>query len=201
MNEFNFLIGLYDDIYSWLATNTPGEYITKGYFKNKDKKVWNKIANKFKELESKEILSDIEKDFLNCKYIGRAFRIIRYHERRNGHVYPIKCYQACSKNLRGIKNIKLHGDVILIELYSSNKSYSIDLFKLLEFMIKNGLIINNDKCYTNYRNISNLEKYYDEEEVVVIISEENIKNVSIHNFEKGTFKELDRNKWFRNDMQ
>lgn len=200
MEDFAFLGELYEDIYCWLASNTPGEYITEGYFKNKDKRVWSKIIDKFKALESKCDLSDLEKNFLKCKYVGKAFRILRYHERRKGYVYPINCYQSCSKSLKGIENVELHGDVILIELFSSNNSYSIDLFKILKFMIKNRLIVYKDDFDKNYRNISNLENYYDEEEVLVIISKENIKRVSIHNFQNKYDKEIDRNKWLRNNM-
>ena len=77
MNGFEFLTDIYDDLYLWLSSNTPGECVTKGYFKNKDKKVWDKIINKIKELESKNYLTEVEKDFLKCKYIGKSFRVIR----------------------------------------------------------------------------------------------------------------------------
>jgi len=200
MNEFKFLSELYEDIYCWLASNTPGEYVTKQYFKNIDKKVWSKIANKFKELEAKKFLSDAEKEFLDCKYVGKAYRIISYYRRRKGHVYLINYYQSCSKSLNGIENVKLHGNVILIELFSSDKSYSIDLFKVLEFMIKNKLIIYKDEFDINHRNVLNLEKYYNEEEVLVIISKENIKDISIHDFKNDEFRKLEKNKWFRNNM-
>ena len=141
MSEFRFLTYLYNDIYLWLASSTPGEHVTKGYFKDKDKKVWNRIKNKFIELEKKKELSELEKEFLNCKYVGKAYRIIHYYKRRNGQVYPIDCYQSCSKTINGVKKVNLYGDVTLIELLSSEYSYSIDLFKLLEFMVKNKLII------------------------------------------------------------
>ena len=201
MNGFEFLTDIYDDLYLWLSSNTPGEYVTKGYYKNKDKKVWDKIINKIKELESKNYLTEVEKDFLKCKYIGKSFRVIRYHERRNGHIYLLDCYQSCSKTLSGIDNVKLHGDLILIELFSSEQSYSIDLFKILEFMIKNRLIVYKDEFDINYRNVLNLENYYDENEVLVKINLENIRNVSIYNSKSKVHKKLDRNKWFRNNMR
>ena len=200
MNEFEFLSDLYEELYLWLASKTPGEHTPKGYFKNTDKKVWNKIIKKIKELESKSYLNDVEKDFLNCKYIGKSYRVSRYNERRKGHICLLDCYQSCSKTLSGIDNVNLHGDVILIELFSSKKSYSIDLFKVLEFMIKYGLIIYKDEFDINHRNVLSLENYYEEEEVLVKINEENIRNVYIYNSQSKTCKELDRNKWFRSNM-
>lgn len=201
MNGFEFLADIYDDIYLWLSSNTPGEYVTKGYFKNKDKKVWDKIIEKIKELESKNCLTKIERDFLKCKYIGKSFRVIKYHERRNGHIYLLGCYQSCSKTLSGIDNVKLHGNVILIELSSSEQSYSIDLFKVLEFMIKYRLVVYKDEFDKNYRNVLDLESYYEEEEVLVKINEENIRNVCIYNSQSKDYKELDRDKWFRSNMR
>ena len=201
MNGFDFLTDLYEDLYLWLSSNTPGEYVTKGYFKNKDKKVWDKIINKMKELESKSYLNEVEKEFLGCKYIGKSYRVIRYNERRKGHIYLLNCYQSCSKTISGIDNVKLHGDVILIELFSSKQSYSIDLFKILEFMIKHRLILYKDEFDINHRNVLSLEKYYEEEEVLVKINEENIRNVYIYNSQSEICKELDRNKWFRSNMQ
>ena len=201
MNDFGFLTDLYEDLYLWLSSNSPGEKATKGYFKNKDKKVWGKIINKVKELESKSYLNDVENDFLNCKYIGKSYRVIRYNERRKGHIYLSDCYQSSSKTISGIDNVKLHGDVILIELFSSKQSYSIDLFKILEFMIKHRLILYKDEFDINHRNVLSLENYYDEEEVLVKINEENIRNVYIYNSQSKICKELDRNKWFRSNMQ
>lgn len=201
MNDFGFLTDLYEELYLWLSSNSPGEYVTKGYFKSKDKKVWDKIINKIKELESKSYLNDVEKDFLNCKYVGKSYRVIRYNERRKGHIYLLDCYQSCSKTISGIDNVKLHGDVILIELFSSKQSYSIDLFKILEFMIKHRLILYKDEFDINHRDVLSLENYYDEEEVLVKINEENIRNVYIYNSQSKICKELDRNKWFRSNMQ
>lgn len=200
MNEFRFLTYLYNDIYLWLASSTPGEHVTKEYFKEKDKKLWNQIKDKFIELEKKKELSELEKEFLNCKYVGKAYRIINYYKRRNGHVYPIDCYQSCSKSINGIKNVGLHGNVILIELVSSKYSYSIDLFKLLEFMVKNKLIIYKDEFELNQRNIRNLESYYDEEEVLVVLSKDNIKNISVQNFKNNSNISLEKNKWYRNSF-
>ena len=71
INEFYFLSELYDDIYCWLAANTPGEHITKNYFIKNNKKLWNRIRDKFIELEGKSDLSLLEKDFLKCKYIEK----------------------------------------------------------------------------------------------------------------------------------
>lgn len=201
MNDFDFLTDLYEDLYLWLSSNTPGEYVTKGYFKKKDKKVWDKIIEKIKELESKKHLTEVEKNFLRCKYIGKSYRVIRYNERSKGHIYLLNCYQSCSKTISGIDNVKLHGDVILIELFSSKQSYSIDLFKILEFMIKHRLILYKDEFDKKHRNVLSLEYYYDEEEVLVKINAENIRNVYIYNSQSKICKDLDRNKWFRSNMR
>lgn len=200
INDFYFLSELYDDIYCWLAVNTPGERVVKSYFAKKNKTVWNRIRDKFIELERKNELSLIEKDFLRCKYVGKAYRKIRCCKKCNGYVYPINCYQSCSKTIRGLKHVSMCGDVVLIELFSSKCSYSIDVIELLMFMFKNRLIIYKDEFDKNFRDIERLNRYIDEEEVVVVISKNNIKNVSIRNFETGLLLPVDKEQWFRDTL-
>ena len=200
INEFYFLSELYDDIYCWLATNTPGERVIKRYFVKKNKKVWDRIRDKFIELESKSDLSLLEKDFLKCKYIGKAYRKIRCQKKHGGYVYSINCYQSCSKTLRGLKHVSMCGDVVLIELFSNKYSYSIDIIELLMFMCKNGLIVYKDEFEKNFRDIERLNRYIDEEEVIVVISKDNIKKISMRNFETGFSLSVDKEEWFRDTL-
>ena len=200
MNEFNFLSELYDDIYCWLATNTPGERSTKGYFKNKDKKIWNRIRNKLIELEKRNNITKVEKEFLKCKYVGKAYRKIHYFKKRHGQVCLLNCYQSCSKTIKGLKNVSIHGDVVFVELFANEYSYAIDVYNLLMFMIKYNLIVYKDEFEKKYHNVLNLEGYINEEEVVVVLSADNVRNISVRNFETGLILALDKTKWYRNNL-
>lgn len=190
---------LYDDIFCWLAANTPGEIRSKSFFKNYEKNVWNLIKNKFIELEHKAVLSNIQKEFLKCRYVGPAYRKICYRNRRKGQVYLINCYQSCSKTLNGLKNVSIHGDAILIQLFSRKESHSIDIIKLLLFMKKYNLIQYKDEFETNFRNINSLTRYIQEEEIVIVLSEENIKNISVIN-RNGLIMPLEKKQWYRNTL-
>lgn len=197
MEEFIFLADLYKEIYYWLAGKTPGEHTCISYFIYYDKNVWEKIKSKIIELENKNNLSILEKEFIKCKYEGKAYRVINYNSRNKGHVCITNTYQSCSKDIDGVKNVNVYGDKILIELIARKESYAIDIFKLLSFMIKNQIINIQDmeRC-----NILNLEKYLCEKEVIVPLIKENIVNVSVVNFTKGTSKNILKNQWFRRKL-
>ena len=197
MNEFEFLSEMYIPIFNWLAGNTPGERNTKGYFKKYDKNVWNKIRKKIIEIESKKEKTYLEKEFLKCKYIGKVYRKIPFRKRRKGYVYPINHYQSCSKSLNGLNEVSIHGDIILIELFSSDISYSIDIIRLLKFMFRNNLIRYKDEFEEYFNNIGRLERYIDEEEVIVVISRNHIMNMTIRNFKKNLCIQVDKEKWYR----
>ena len=197
MEQFIFLADLYKDIYFWLAGITPGEHTCITHYKNYNKKVWEKIKNKIIELENKKCLTSYEKEFLKCKYIGNAYRVIAYNFRNQGHVCEVNYYQSCSKNIKAVKNVKIHGEKILIELKAKQDSYAIDIFELLIFMIKNEIIRLQD--FKKY-NFLNLEIYECEKEVVLPITNDNIVNISIVNFEENKKIDLEKSKWFRNRL-
>lgn len=197
MEEFIFLADLYKEIYYWLAGKTPGEHTCISYYKNFDKNVWLKIKNKIIELEHKNELTIFEKEFLRCKYKGKAYRVIKYNSRNKGHVCITNTYQSCSKNIRAVKNVSIYGDKILIELKVTKDSYAIDIFQLLSFMIKNEIIKIEDFAVCNFLN---LEKYLCEKEVAVPLMRENIVNVSIANFTTKTAIDLPKSEWFRKKL-
>lgn len=197
MEQFKFLADLYKDIYFWLAGVTPGEHTCISHYKKYDKVVWLKIKNKIIELENKKELTFYEKEFLKCKYKGKAYRVIRYNYRNKGHVHAVNYYQSCSKNINAVKNVNIYGEKILIELNAKQNSYAIDIFKLLFFMIKNEIIRLED--FKKY-NFLNLEKYECEKEVVIPLTDENIVNISIVNFEENRKIDLPKSKWYRNKL-
>ena len=198
LNDFNFLSDIYKEIYSWIACNTPGEYRGIRHFKNYDKNVWGSIKYKIKELEKNNKLTDLEKEFLKCKYVGSGYRDFCYEKRKNGQVYITNTYQSCSKSEQGVKNVtNLHGELVLIKLNAYEEQYAIDVFELLCFMYKNKLINIEDFKYYNPKQ---LVKYEKEEEVLIPITENTIMNISIVNYEQNEYKELLREKWFRNSI-
>lgn len=198
LNDFNFLSDIYKEIYSWIACNTPGEHRGISHFKNYDKNVWGSIKYKIKELEKNNKLTDLEKEFLKCKYVGSGYRVFCYEKRKNGQVYINNTYQSCSKSEQGVKNVtNLHGELVLIKLNAYEEHYAIDVFELLCFMYKNKLINIEDFKYYNPKQ---LVKYEKEEEVLIPITENTITNISIVNYEQNEYKELLREKWFRNSI-
>jgi len=197
MEQFNFLADLYKDIYFWLAGITPGEHTCISHYKKYDKEVWIKIKNKIIELENKKNLTTYEKEFLKCKYEGKAYRVITYNSRNKGHVYIVNNYQSFSKSLQAVKNVKIYGDKILIEINADKHSYAIDIFELLCFMIKNEIIRLED--FKEY-NFLKLEKYECEKEVVVPLVEEDIVNINFVNFEENKIINLSKSKWYRKKL-
>ena len=197
MEQFNFLADLYKDIYFWLAGITPGEHTCISHYKKYDKEVWIKIKNKIIELESKKDLTIYEKEFLKCKYEGKAYRVITYNSRNKGHVYIVNNYQSFSKSIQAVKNVKIYGDKILIEINANKDSYAIDIFELLCFMIKNEIIRLQD--FKKY-NFLKLEKYECEKEVVVPLVEEDIVNINVVNFEENKIINLSKSKWYRKKL-
>lgn len=195
--DFLFLSKLYLDIYYWIADVTPGEKNYISFFKKYNIDVWEKIKNKFIELETKENLTDIEKMFLKCKYKGPAYRILNVSLKQKGYVYDINLYQSCSKTIDGVKKVKICGEKILIQLDVTEKSYAIDIFELLSFMVIYELINQYD---TNYQNVCSLIRYEEEEEVIVPINRKTIKNISIVDFAKNIDKEIEKNMWFRSTL-
>ena len=195
--EFLFLSNLYPRIYNWLTTKTPGERTYISYIKEYDENVWKKIRDKIDEISKKDVLSNIEKDFLKCKYVGNAYRIINYNSKKRGHVYAHGFCQSCSKKIDSLKKMNIFNP-ILIEIEVTNNLYGIDVFELLTFMWQNNLIsIEDNKKY----NCSRLISYEFEEEVIVPIFEKNIMNVSVANFRENTYENLPRNKWFRKNLK
>ena len=197
IEQFLFLFDLYEDLYDWIATRTPLNYSCKSTFKYYHKNVWEKLKNKIDELQKRENLNDLEKDFLDCIYKGKAYRIMNYSRRNKGHIYPMEYFQSCSKTMNGIKKVKNVGEVLLIELEAT--SYGIDIFKLLEFMCGCGLI--NYKNEGEYRCFQNLERYINEEEIVIPITQENILKVSAINLlDNKKICDINEANWFRNSM-
>jgi hypothetical protein len=197
MEQFNFLADLYKDIFFWISRITPGEHTCISRFKKYDKKVWIKIKNKIVDLENKNSLTTDEKEFLKCKYVGKAYRVITYNSRNRGHVYIVNNYQSFSKNIQAVKNVKVYGNKILIEINANKYSYAIDIFELLQFMIKKEIIRLED--FKKY-NFLELEEYKCEKEVVVPLIEENVININIVNFEENKKIDLSKSKWYRNGL-
>ena len=197
IEQFFFLYDIYPYLYDWLATRSVLEPARKSTFRVYNKILWRPIKAKMDELQKKDILNPVEQDFLNCKYRGKAYRLINYYKKRKGHVHPMKYYQSCSKTLKGISKVRKYGTEILIELNSQNEA--IDIYKLLIFMRLNGLI--NDGNEGEYRSFENLERYLSEEEIAMPMLKENILNISIFDVaENKKIVNINRENWFRNDM-
>lgn len=201
MDDFSFLIDIYHDVYSWLAATTPGEIPYLSVYKKYDKKVWQKIRNKFMELDNKKDMNNIEKEFIKCRYVGTAYRVLRYNSKRKlGEVYPIRYYQSCSKTIKGINEVPLCGNRILVTLLIKKEYCAIDIFKLLEFMIKYSLIPK-DRYTIRFCNIYNLERYEKEEEIVVPLLKEYINNISLIDKDGKIIKQIEKEKWFRHKLR
>lgn len=191
---FLFLSELFADIYSWLASKTPGGYSRISEFKYYDENVWSIIKNKIIELDNKKYLTLIEKEFLKCKYVGDVFRVLDYNAKRKGHVLPIKYHQSCSKDMDGITNVNLYGKKLLVKLFANDEIFGIDIFELLCFMIKYKIIIVDDR-------VKSLLRYEDEKEVVLPVCDKTIVGIDIINNENEIIGLLPREMWYRKSMR
>ncbi len=166
-NSSNFI---YNNIYNWLTNYTPGENRSTNFKKNYHK-TWSLISNKIYSLFKKEKLSDEEKDFLKLTcYTGTIYRLHQYTKRRKGYIYPSNFYHAWSKNIAGMKSVKLYGDILLITGHANN---AIDVFGVLTFLIKN-------ECITNiepYKFPQNLCRYESEEEIEYPLNIDSVSSV------------------------
>lgn len=197
IEEYKKITSVYSEIYNWLAAKTPGENSGISYFKNYDKKAWKIIKEKIIEIEKKRKLTQMDMEFLKCRYQGTAYRIIRFNSRNKGHVFLTDTYQSCSKDMGGIRKVTLYGDRLLIKLNADKSTYAIDVFELLGFMIKNKII---DVSNTKYYNIENLTRYEDEKEVVVPICENTIVDVSVIDSKGKILEKIPHEKWFRKNL-
>ena len=197
IEDFKFLTELYAEIYDWITTHTPGKHRGISVFEYYNKQVWDKIRNKFVELESKKSLSKIEQEFLKCRYVGIAYRVMEYCPRKKGYIYTNCLYQSCCKNLDAVKKINVLGDRILIKLKTTKQIYAIDIFELLIFMLKHQLINKQDILQ---RRLEQLLMYEEEKEIVVPILKNSIINVFIVNSEFKVLKEINSEQWFRDKI-
>ena len=197
IEEYKDLANVYKIIYKWLVVKTPGENPGIASYKYYDKLAWNIVRELIIKTEKKENLTNEEREFLRCKYQGKAYRIIEYNPKNKGHICITKTYQSCSRDIEGIKMVPLYGNKLLIELIAIEDTYAIDVFELLCFMIKNELIDFNDM--QNY-NIKNLERYENEREVVIPMTKNNIVNVSVIDSNGNQIEIIPREKWFRESL-
>jgi len=195
LEDYKFLSNIYKDIYSWITCNTPGEIRKLKHFQYYDENVWKIIQKKIIDVELKKHLTIMDQEFIKCRYHNNGFRIMPYTKRKKGQVYITNCFQSCSKTECGLKQVSnMHGDLVFIELIADKDEYSIDIFELLCFMIKYHLI-KYENCYLCHPR--NLEKYEKEEEVLIRISKDNIKKISVVNYDENTYHELSKEEWYR----
>ena len=198
LNDYKFLSNIYKDIYSWIVCNTPGEPRKLKHFKYYNENVWKIIQKKIINVESKNHLTIMDNDFIKCRYHSNGFRIMPYAKTKKGQVYISNFFQSCSKSEYGLKQVNnMHGDLVLIELITDKDEYSIDIFELLCFMVKYHLIKEED-CYLCPP--GNLEKYVKEEEILIRIGKDNIKKISVVNYDETTYHELSKEEWYRKKM-
>lgn len=191
---------MYDLIYDWLAVHTPGSRCYISRLKCYQKNVWNPIIEMIQRLNNKEILDNIEKEFLDLVvYNGPIFRVQKYNSRYKGHICESEFYQSWSRSIDGVSSVSnLSGDVLLIV---GQANEGIDLFGLLTFLIKNEYITPN-----SLKNPCVLAKYEKEKEVIYPVKFKNINEVvvvdkeNIYNW-KNCKKNISRDKWERNNMQ
>lgn len=191
---------MYDSIYNWLAVHTPGSRCYISRLKCYQKDVWNPIIEIIRILNNKEILDNIEKEFLDLVvYKGPIFRVQKYNARYKGHICESEFYQSWSRSIDGVNSVSnFSGDVLLI-IGQTNEG--IDLFGLLTFLIKNQCITPN-----SLKSPYDLAKYEKENEVIYPVQFKNINEVvvvdkeNIYNW-KNCKKSIPRDKWQRNNMK
>lgn len=190
---------IYDSIYDWLAVYTPGSRCSISKLKRYQKEIWNPIIETIKRITKKEILNANEQEFLDLVvYNGPIFRIQRYNSRYEGYLYESNLYQSWSRSIDGVASVdNLSGDILLIVGESNN---GIDIFGLLEFLLKNEYISPNP-----FKNPYELCRYEKEEEILYPIQFKHINDVvvvnkkNLHDWENNK-KNIPRDNWRRNSI-
>ena len=192
---------MYEDLFDWIYSYTPGGICYKSKLKKYQKELWNPIINIINRLSNKVELNKEEEDFLRLvSYSGPIYRIQNYNSRKRGYLCELGYYQSWSKSIEGVSSVSnLSGEVLLVIGEVVN---GINLFGFIEFIIEN-------KCITRpsyARRIEQLLIYEKEEEIVYPIELENVSNLvvvnrdKIHNWEKYSIN-ISKEKWKRNSLK
>jgi hypothetical protein len=126
---------IYDKLYDWLASYTPGGRCNISKLRKYHKEVWGPIIETIERLSNKPDLSYEEQVFLRTvTYNGSIFRIQQYNPKNKGYICENEFYQSWSRNIDGIDKVSnLSGTVLLIVGDAVN---GIDVFGLLCFLVE-----------------------------------------------------------------
>lgn len=188
---------MYNDLYDWIASHTPGSRCYKSELKEYQKNIWSPVTQLINQLENKEYLDSEEKEFLDLvHYTGEIFRIQNYNPRNRGYICETEFCQSWSYDLSGVTEVpNISGEVLLI---IAKTDMGINLFGLLKYLLKYNPIAIRSK----FKDIRNLLRYELENEVVYPIQIKNIKNVvsvdKKHIYELDKYKkDIPKEKWVR----
>ncbi|MGL6184775.1 MAG: hypothetical protein ACRC1T_05285 [Clostridium chrysemydis] len=193
-------IELYNYLYSWLTESTPGNRRNLSTYKYYQENLWSYLLEMINTLSNKEELTKEEQDFMDLVvYKGDVYRVQNYRSRRRGHIYETNYFQSWSKSIEAVSEVTNYmGDILLI---IGQADVGIDIVGLLTFMLSYGYA----NTFNPSMHINNLDRYIKENEIVVPMIFENIKDIIIINHDslndwktKGT--KLERSKWKRNTL-
>ena len=138
INNYKFLIDLFVDIYIWKSSNSMNSKPSLLQIKADHNSLWRKIIDKKKSIVKRKNLSDIDKEFLDCFYIGNCYRIMGYCKNK-GNVYPMRYFRSCSTDRNFLLNKYICGKYIIVCLKYNDEDNAVDYNKLILFMRKYNL--------------------------------------------------------------
>lgn len=192
---------IYNSIYKWLISFTPGEYTCLSRYKKYQKQAWNIVLQKYELMAKKSKLLKEELDFLNdVIYVGNIYRIQNYHCRDKKYVKEMPFYCASwSKSLKEVCEVSnLNGEVLLIV---AKTSCGIDTFGLIKY------IWEHNAEYIFYdNNIRGLLRYEKEGEILNPINFLEVESiVAVNHYDLPNWstncKVIDKSKWGRKNFR
>lgn len=161
---------IYDAIYDWLSGYTPGEHGYIPRYKRYQRKAWYLVYSKFDKIKDLKLKKEVGK---NIFYNGTIFRLHSNTSKNKGYVKELpNCCVSWSKDINALKKVtNLCGECILL---ISSAKMAIDTFGLIEYLLKH-----NKYFVPKNKHPNELERYYDEGEVLYPISFSQIKEIML----------------------
>lgn len=175
----------------WLTAYSAGGHWYKSKYKKIHEELWLNIQRKLIEISKRDEIRDIDKEFLDCLYTGKVYRVHcrNYTNRLKGIVTPCEYYQSWSRDEEGIISLGKIGSNILLEGDVVDDDWVIDVNKIIDFIEKNLLPRENfPKRYVNEQEvvIPNWHTIINKMYAVEISNDSIVRNI-----------EIPKDKWFK----
>ena len=196
LEEYLFLKSIYSDLIEW-KRKSMREKDKLEYIKYDHYNIWKKIIDKKNKNDKRKKLSEIDVEFQNCFYEGKAYRLINYTKRKK-HIYPMRYFRSCTTDIKYLENKYKCGEYVFVTLFFGKNDNAINFERLVDFIKKYKLYEEHNPNYFEKLSIDILKKYSYEYEIVGPTKIDNVINVFIYDAKTKEYRKLNRDMWFRN---